>query len=43
MDPALLTCLDQLEQERHKRLLLQPSSGSRTQKEAGSTPPQVLP
>ena len=43
MNPAVLTRLDQLEQEWQQRLLRQPSSGQAYIKKAGPTPPQLSP
>ena len=43
MNPAVLTRLDQLEQEWQQRLLMQPSSVLADMKKAGATPPQLSP
>ena len=43
MNPAVLTRLDQLEQEWQQRLLMQPSSGQADMKKAGANPPQLSP
>ena len=43
MNPAVLTRLDQLEQEWQEHLLMQPSSGQADKKKAGTTPPQLSP
>ena len=42
MNPAVLTRLDQLEQEWQQLLLMQPSSGQ-AKKETGATPPRLSP
>ena len=43
MNPAVLTRLDQLEQEWQQRLLMQPSSGQADKKETGANPSQPSP
>ena len=43
MNPAMLTRLDQLEQERQQRLLMQPSSTQADKKRRGVEDPFTLP
>jgi hypothetical protein len=43
MNPAVLTRLDQLEQEWQQRLLRQPSSGHAGMKKGVATPPRESP
>ena len=43
MNPAVLTRLDQLEQEWQQHLLMQPSSTQADMKKAGATPPCLSP
>ena len=43
MNPAVLTRLDQLEQEWQQRLLMQPSSGQADMKKRGVGDPSLIP